>query len=335
LSNGYSDSPSEPIRKRLQDRLQHINKQITRYALEWLGEFMQFWWVSQNKTWKHERKGEYLWAPYEGADGVDRYYWRNMEEIQSGDVIFSYQGKKIRAVSIAKYDCYPDKIPPEFGVDAPWKAEGRRVDAEYKDLDAPILLEDMNELLSPYLNDAQFPIKKNGKGGKEGYLFRVNRIVGEDILAMCDLSHLPNISEQERSFTQLSQREVTSRKRLIDARVGQGYFRDQLIQNWKTCAVTGTGNTAMLTASHIKPWKWSNNFQRLDPNNGLLLTPAYDRAFDRGLITFDERGSLISSDSIDSADLLRSGIQPLARLRSYNEVIEDYMDFHRQKVFVE
>lgn len=312
-----------------------MNKQITHHILVRSGEFMQFWWVSQNKTWKHERKGEYLWAPYEGADGVDRYYWRNMEEIQSGDVIFSYQGKKIRAVSIAKYDCYPDKIPPEFGVDAPWKAEGRRVDAEYKDLDNPILLDDMEELLSPYLNDAQFPIKKNGKGGKEGYLFRVNRIVGEDILAMCDLSHLPSISEEERSFSELPPREITSRKRLIDARVGQGYFRKQLIRNWGTCAVTGTGNTAMLTASHIKPWKWSNNYQRLDPNNGLLLTPAYDRAFDKGLITFDERGSLIPSTSIDSADLLRSGIQPLARLRSYNDSIEGYMDFHRQRVFVE
>ena len=315
--------------------IQHMNKQITLDILVKTGEFMQFWWVSQNKTWKHERKGEYLWAPYEGADGFDRYYWRNMEEIQSGDVIFSYQGKKIRAVSIAKYDCYPDKIPPEFGVDAPWKAEGRRVDAEYKDLDNPILLDDMEELLSPYLNDAQFPIKKNGKGGKEGYLFRVNRIVGEDILAMCDLSHLPNISEEERSFTELPPREITSRKRLIDARIGQGYFRKQLIKNWGTCAVTGTGNTAMLTASHIKPWKWSNNFQRLDPNNGLLLTPAYDRAFDKGLITFDEGGSLISSSSIDSADLLRSGIQPLARLRTYNEGIEGYMDFHRQRVFAE
>ena len=62
---------------------------------------------------------------------------------------------------------------------------------------------------------------------------------------------------------------------------------------------------------------------------------AYDRAFDKGLITFDETGSLIPSSSIDSADLLRSGIQPLARLRSYNDSIERYMDFHREKVFVE
>ena len=71
------------------------------------------------------------WAPYEGADGADRYYWHG--RIKSGDVIFSYQAKK-NDTTIAKYDCYPDKIPPEFGVDAPWKYEGRRVDAEYKDL---------------------------------------------------------------------------------------------------------------------------------------------------------------------------------------------------------
>ncbi|SVC36991.1 uncharacterized protein METZ01_LOCUS289845 [marine metagenome] len=296
---------------------------------------MQYWWVSQNKTWKHERKGGYLWAPYEGADGVDRYYWRNMEEIASGDVIFSYQGKRIRAVSIAKYDCYPDNIPPEFGVDAPWKAEGRRVDAEYKDLDDPILLDEISEILSPYLGEPQFPIKKSGTGGKEGYLFRINQIVGEDLLGLCNLSHLPQVSEERRSFGHLEGREITTRKRLIDARQGQGHFRNKLIENWESCAVTGTGNLKLLNASHIRPWKWSNNFQRLDPNNGLLLTSAYDRAFDRGLISFDENGSLIPSTSIDSADLLRSGIQPLSRLREYNEHIEQYMTFHRERVFVE
>lgn len=296
---------------------------------------MQYWWVSQNKTWKHERKGGYLWAPYEGMRGQDNYHWRNMEEICSGDVIFSYQGKKIRAVSIAKYDCYPDKIPPEFGVDAPWKARGRRVDAEYKDLEIPIPLSDMEDLLTPFLNEPQFPLTMDGKGGKQGYLFRINQIVGEGILSMCDLSHIPGIREEERSFEVLPHIEITSRKRLIDARVGQGHFRKQLIRNWKSCAVTGTENPTMLTASHIMPWKWSNNSQRLDPNNGLLLTSAYDRAFDQGLITFDERGTLMPSDSIDSADLLRSGIQPLARLRKYNDDIEEYMTFHREKVFVE
>ena len=44
---------------------------------------------------------------------------------------------------------------------------------------------------------------------------------------------------------------------------------------------------------------------------------------------------LLKEIGIDSADLLRSGIQPLARLRSYNDSIEGYMDFHRQRVFVE
>ena len=99
----------------------------------------------------------------------------------------------------------------------------------------------------------------------------------------------------------------------------QEYFRKEVIRKWGTCAVTGAENTALLNASHIRPWKWSNNYQRLDPSNGLLLSPAYDTAFDKGLITFDDRGSLIQSSSIDSIDLLRSGIQPLARLRTYNE----------------
>ena len=102
----------------------------------------------------------------------------------------------------------------------------------------------MSELSTPYLEDAQFPIQGWEKEGKQGYLFRVNKIVGKEILAMCDLSHLPNISDEERSFSELPSREVTSRKRLINARVGQGYFRKEL-KKWGTCAVTGAENTAL------------------------------------------------------------------------------------------
>jgi len=294
---------------------------------------MSFWWVSQNKTWKHERSGGYLWAPFEGSDGVDRYYWRNMEEVQCGDIIFSYQGKKIQAVSIAKYDCYHAPIPPEFGANPPWKSEGRRVDVEYFDLVEPMLLDRIIEDIRPFLGAPQFPIKKDGKGGKEGYLFRVDEILGNILLDICGLDRISSLDVEKRSFDNLDNIEITTRKRLVDARVGQGFFRDQLIRKWQTCAVTGTSAKSLLYASHIRPWMKSDNQQRLDPNNGLLLTSAYDTAFDKGLITFNDSGILVPSESIDEADLLRSGIQTHARLRTYDGDLDQYMSFHRENVF--
>ena len=39
-----------------------------------------------------------------------------------------------------------------------------------------------------------------------------------------------------------------------------------------------------LVASHTKPWRDSTNEERLDGENGLLLTPTIDHLFDKGFI---------------------------------------------------
>jgi hypothetical protein len=64
----------------------------------------------------------------------------------------------------------------------------------------------------------------------------------------------------------------TTRLALVDARRGQGQFRADLERRWNgLCAVTGCGISAMLRASHIKPWSKSSNRDRLNPDNGILL----------------------------------------------------------------
>jgi putative restriction endonuclease len=49
-------------------------------------------------------------------------------------------------------------------------------------------------------------------------------------------------------------------------------------------------------ASHIKPWCESTNEERLNGENGLLLTPSIDHLFDRGFISFEDNGELLISD---------------------------------------
>jgi putative restriction endonuclease len=65
----------------------------------------------------------------------------------------------------------------------------------------------------------------------------------------------------------------TEKRNLVKPRIGQGTFRQKLVANWNGCAVTGFKDTNLLVASHIKPWRASNNTERLDPFNGLLLVP--------------------------------------------------------------
>ena len=123
----------------------------------------------------------------------------------------------------------------------------------------------------------------------------------------------------------------TEKATLINARVGQGKFRKELIDYWHGCALTGFNDTRFLVASHIKPWKdCENHDERLDPYNGLLLLPNLDKAFDLGYISFKEQGDILVSPELECADVL--GVIPSMMLRlDINH--QGFMDFHRDKVF--
>jgi hypothetical protein len=84
----------------------------------------------------------------------------------------------------------------------------------------------------------------------------------------------------------------TDKQTLIKARRGQGIFRARLLQIEPHCRLTGTADPVHLRASHIKAWADSNDRERLDGNNGLMLAPHVDHLFDRALITFDDDGRL-------------------------------------------
>ena len=124
--------------------------------------------------------------------------------------------------------------------------------------------------------------------------------------------------------------ERTEKSTLINARVGQGKFRTQLIDYWKGCALTGFSDTRLLVASHIKPWKKSDNRERLDSFNGLLLIPNLDKVFDLGFITFEETGSIKISGMLENTEQL--GIPKDMRVK-LTDAHQEYMNFHREYVF--
>ena len=130
-------------------------------------------------------------------------------------------------------------------------------------------------------------------------------------------------------------RSETTRKALIDARLGMGDFRNALARRWKSaCAVTGCTISEVLRASHIKPWADSDNKERLDPANGLLLAAHIDALFDRGLISFAASGAMLVSSSLSARD--RAMFRLPARLRSTLSLSERrLMDYHRRKTFRE
>lgn len=122
----------------------------------------------------------------------------------------------------------------------------------------------------------------------------------------------------------------TEKSILVKTRMGQGGFRAQLIKMWGGCAVTGYRNTQLLVASHIKPWRDSNNQERLDKYNGLLLVANLDKAFDLGFISFSDKGKVMISSQLESPDVIG-----LDENMSFPIVAEHkrYLAHHRAELF--
>lgn len=124
--------------------------------------------------------------------------------------------------------------------------------------------------------------------------------------------------------------DTTTRKQLIDARIGQGDYRLALENLWDgKCAVLGIKNRRLLRASHVKPWRLSNNQERLNPHNGLLLAAHLDALFDAHLITFSADGEMIISAAVlpDDREKLNLGarlrIPPEPELASFLKIHHD------------
>lgn len=92
---------------------------------------------------------------------------------------------------------------------------------------------------------------------------------------------------------------ATTRQSLVEARLGQGQFRKEVLARWdNACAVTGSKTVAAIRASHIKPWRDCKDQERLDSENGLPLVASLDALFDRGLISFADAGNLLVADEL-------------------------------------
>jgi len=294
---------------------------------------MAYWWVSQNRWFRRERAGQYLWAPDSDSAGKTPHHWATVGDVEQGDIVFSFVGQRIVSVAVATTASRSSRRPREFG-DPLWEDEGKLVEVRYRDLEAPLVVRSILPELSPLLPEKYSPLTRTGTGN-QGYLFglppRAGRLLLDKINAAQSEAFLDDLEERAT----LTAPKTTERRALVQSRIGQGLFRENLIRRWNgRCAVTGLDLVAVLRASHIKPWRDCNNAERLDTYNGLLLSPSYDAAFDAGLITFDDAGGLIVSAQLTPERSARLGLSTSARIPGLADQNRRYLAHHRANVFM-
>lgn len=295
---------------------------------------MAFWWVFQNASFKEEKEGSYLWAPKESKNKT-KFYWKNMEYVQEGDIIFSSYRQRIVAVSTATSKAYNFPKPFATTLDKPWEKEGNKVDLNFHELNNVISYKLFSKNLLALLNVYHGPINKKGTGN-QGYLFSISDKAGSILLKQIEEINQITFDQNFCDDIDKTNAPSTTKVALIESRKGQGKYRDDLIKYWEgKCAVTGCNLTDILIASHIKPWKVANNYERLDPSNGLLLSPNYDKLFDKGYISFGESGKIIISSQLDIKviKLLNINIEAILNPKKILTCLQ-YLNYHQSNVFI-
>ena len=266
---------------------------------------MRYWWVNQNQTFHQETAGGYLWSPKRKSNGALNPYYETMREVSPGDLILSFQGTFIRGVCVGQSHCYECPKPEEFGrVGEKWSAIGWRVDVRFFPFKHQIRPKMHMGVLGPLLPDRYAPLLIDGRGVQNIYLTElpyplmqaIVAIVGPELTALMRANRdAEDVGDYGRGVLEWEEHErahvaadpaidETEKAQIILARRGQGLFKRNVRRLERACRVTKVDRLEHLRASHIKPWRRATNDQRLDGENGLLLTPSIDHLFDRGFV---------------------------------------------------
>jgi hypothetical protein len=307
---------------------------------------MRYWWVNQNQTYKFEVPGGFLWSPKTRSDGGRNYFYKTMEEVLPGDIVFSYCNTLIKAIGIVQRPAVTAPKPNFRSVGSNWSDEGWYVEVEFSEIQNPIKPKEFIDQIRPLLAQKYAPLQPNGNGLQGIYLTEISKPLGEllTVLSRADLSsiqeELSPLQDYESEYE--IKLEIEARKldgdlekiQLTKSRRGQGIFKANVRLVETHCRITGVSNIKHLRASHIKPWSVSDNDEKLDGYNGLLLSPHVDHLFDRGFISFKDSGNILVSPELNPRVLAQWSIRSDQNVGKFKPEQGEYLDYHRESVFL-
>ena len=322
---------------------------------------MRYWWVNQKQTYRHEIGDGYMWSPKKQQNGKPHFSYEYMKHVEPGDIIFSYANAEIIAVGIAKTHCYSFPKPLEFGrAGTYWSDEGWKVDVHYRKVSTPVRTMDYIDVLRPYLPTVRSPIRPENGRGNQAYLFQIDKPLAIALAQLIDQqtvdlvnSHIIEENNEvvetisahieewenkiENDIKESPEISETEKDTLVKSRRGQGRYREQLLLLEPKCRITGVSNPEHLIASHIKPWRSSDNNERLDPENGFMLTPSIDHLFDKGFIGFENDGSILLADVANRDAMEKMGVTGRNAPTNIGNIRDNqkmYLEWHRNNILL-
>jgi hypothetical protein len=306
----------------------------------------RYWWVNQSQAVARGLMGDYLWTA-DAESGAQAESVRNLQAVQTGDLIFSFANGSISGVGLALRTAQPAQRPVELvATGKAGDASGWHLPVRFFELALPLQPKPHMNLLRDVLPESHAPLRATGLRNPAVYLAAVSidmatllrRLLAgqlEDIEAQIKAAVVSDLADDwaESAIRRRTDLEPRDKQQLIRARRGLGLFRAGLEKMESVCRVTGLPDRRHLRACHIKPWSLSEDREKLDGANGLLLSPHVAHLFTRGYISFSDGGELLASRHLNPAILTAWNLRVPMKVGPFQPRQCVFLDYHRRQIF--
>lgn len=314
---------------------------------------MSIWWVNTGARFKAQIESSSLWCPNltpgkDGSFSAAQWHWSIIQDVRPGEFILVARDGFIEGIAVAQQAAIPNSVKPDtFPTKDNWHNEGWLLPIKYVGFQKRMSRSSLIEGLFRYKTHRS-PFHINKDGALEGNQVYFAELPGADAAEFFDRVSLalelqrPGALENLQDMRAQDTREgvlipsATEREAITKARIGQGQFRRNLLEKWDgRCAATGLEEAKLLKASHIVPWASATDEERINPFNGLLLSAAYDAAFDAHLIALTSEGKWenvagLSPDALEKAGLGNIAQQSVAGLEDAHYC---FIERHRRDAY--
>jgi hypothetical protein len=294
------------------------------------------WWVNLSQSRRHELDAGYLWSDKP-----------QLESARPGDVVYVHCGGRITMLGLVGGAAFAAGKPSSSsGRSAHRGAPGWRLPVHFEELLQPLRTKDHTAAFKGLLPARHSPLRASGDANPAVSLAHIDERMASLLRELLGgqeqelLLMAPTLRSTERADDVAEHAlrarlglDATIRKPLLAARRGLGVFRDNVEHYEQSCRLSGLLDRRHLRARHIKPWRDSNDSEKLDGCNGLLLSPHFDQLFERGLISFDDDGGLKVARHLNPAVLPSWGVVLPRNVGVFHPGQCEYLAYHRQKVF--
>ena len=307
----------------------------------------RYWWVNHGPNYRQELDGNYLWSPKTRKSAANSAADDNMARVAPGDLVLSHADGRISAVGVVTERARTAPAPSRAPEARRRRGElGWLLPVRFEALVYPLTPKDHLTLLVPTLPRRHAPIRASGERNPAVYLAEIpaSMVAVLEVLLGVQLHRIEEAAAiesgdqlthaaLEEQIWQRGDLTAAAKRQLIDARLGHGVFRENVERLERGCRVTGVLDRRHLRAGHIKPWSLSDDHEKLDGCNGLLLAPHIEHLFARGHLSFADDGQVLISKHLNPSVVRAWALERSQRPQPFRHEQQQYLRFHREHVF--